>query len=192
MSQTSPSTAPRTPDTAAPAACRARPLTAEAFAPYGEVARAGEGQVKQIRDGQARLSKSPAAFPHLPEAPAAALDFYEVQPNALPLRASMIERHPFSTQLFCPMQGGRWLVAVWPEGPGGAVEAFVAGPGDVVTYRPGIWHHGVVALDRPATFASLMWKTPEGQGDTEFVPLPEPVLVTWPEVEEPANGTAGE
>lgn len=158
----------------------ARPLTPEAFAPYGDVLRAGDGEVKEIRGGQARLSKNPAPFPHLPEAPGAAVDFYEVKPSDLPLRATMVERHEKSTQLFCPMQGGRWLVAVWPDGPEGTPLAFVAGPGDVVTYRPGVWHHGVVALDRPATFASLMWKSADGQGDTEFVPLPAPLLIEWP------------
>ncbi|MCA1336786.1 ureidoglycolate lyase [Pseudooceanicola marinus] len=175
MPQTPPDTAPRT-----PATCIAQPLTPEAFAPHGDVARPGMGAVKMIRAGQVRLSKTEATFPHDPAAHATALDFYEVEPSVAPMRATMVERHPFSTQMFCPMEAGRWLVAVWPDGPEGAPEAFVAGPGDVVTYRPGLWHHGIVALDRPATFASLMWKTADGQGDTEFLELPAPVLIDWP------------
>lgn len=158
----------------------AKPLTPEAFAAFGDVARPGLGETKEIRDGSVRLSKSPTVFDHLPDAPDAALDFYDVQPTTGPLLACTIERHPKSTQMFCPMSWARWLVAVWPDGPDGAPRAFVAGPGDVVTYRPGLWHHGIVALDRPICFASLMWKSPDRQGDTEFTRLPSPVTIDWP------------
>jgi ureidoglycolate lyase len=155
----------------------ARPLTPEGFAPYGHVARPGLGYVKMIRGGSVRLSKSATAFAHASEAPEAALDFYEVQPETGPLCARVIERHPFSAQLFCPMGAARWLVVIWPEGPEGAPLAFVAGPEDVVTYAPGLWHHGIVALDRPTCFSSLMWKA--GAGDTEFLDLAAPVMIEW-------------
>ncbi|WP_238364689.1 ureidoglycolate lyase [Mesobacterium pallidum] len=164
----------------APLVVQARPLTAEDFAPYGSVARPGAGAVKAIRDGQVRLSKSPAGFEHAAGAPRLALDFYEVAATAPRLSAQQVERHPLSTQMFSPMRATRWLVAVWPDGPDGQVEAFVAGPEEVVTYDPGVWHHGVVALDSTATFTSLMFKTPDGQGDTEFAALPAPVLIDWP------------
>lgn len=171
---------PSTPPHPDPARYVARALTPEAFAPYGDVLRPGLGETKDIRGGTVRLSKSPAVFEHLPAAPDAKLDFYDVQPLHGPLVASTIERHPRSTQLFCPMGRARWLVAVWPDGPGGAAEAFVAGPGDVVTYRPNIWHHGIVALEQPVCFASLMWKSGDGTGDTEFQQLPRPVAIDWP------------
>lgn len=158
---------------------RAQPLTPEAFAPYGHVARPGGGEVKMIRDGRVRLSKSATLFEHLASAPDATIDFYEVEPEQEVLIARTIERHERSSQLFCPMQGARWLVAVWPEGPEGAPLAFVAGPQDVVTYAPGLWHHGIVALDRPACFASLMWKAADRQGDAEFRQLERPVTIGW-------------
>ena len=158
---------------------QAEPLTPEGFAPFGHVARPGLGAVKTIRDGAVRLSKSTTAFDHLPDAPGAALDFYEVQPEVGHLTARVVERHPRSSQLFCPMGTGRWLVAVWPDGPDGAPLAFVAGPQDVVTYAPGLWHHGIVALDQPACFASLMWKGEDASGDTEFCDLPAPCAIGW-------------
>ncbi|MDK3018846.1 ureidoglycolate lyase [Pseudodonghicola flavimaris] len=157
----------------------ARPLTPEAFAPFGHVARPGLGEVKAIRGGGVRLSKSSTVFDHLAAAPDATLDFYEVEPEPGPLDARVIERHPRSSQLFCPMGAARWLVAVWPEGPEAPPLAFVAGPRDVVTYAPGLWHHGIVALDRPACFASLMWKAADRAGDTEFLDLATPVRIEW-------------
>ncbi|QIZ79155.1 ureidoglycolate lyase [Thalassovita gelatinovora] len=170
---------PSEPEFAGTARYFAKPLTPENFTNYGDVSRPNLGESKLIRNGEVRLSKSAAAFSHLPEAPAAALDFYEVQPTTNTLHAISVERHPRSTQMFCPMEAGRWLVVIWPNGPDGPPEAFVAAPDDVVTYKPGIWHHGIVALDRPAKFASIMWKSETGLGDTEFAPLNSPVDIEW-------------
>lgn len=89
---------PSTPPHPDPARYVARALTPEAFAPYGDVLRPGLGETKDIRGGTVRLSKSPAVFEHLPAAPDAKLDFYDVQPlhgrwwpapsNAIPDRPS--------------------------------------------------------------------------------------------------------
>lgn len=105
----------------------ARPLTPEAFAPFGHVARPGFGDVKAIRDGQVRLSKSDTAFAHGPAADAARLDFYEVAAERDLLVASMIERHAQSSQMFSPMgaAAGWWRSGPtaprarrWPSSPG--------------------------------------------------------------------------
>ncbi|MEQ3749914.1 MAG: ureidoglycolate lyase [Celeribacter sp.] len=159
---------------------QAQPLTPDAFAPYGHVARPGLGEVKMIRDGQVRLSKSDTRFRHQPAASDAKLDFYEVAPETDLLTARMIERHAHASQLFCPMNAARWLVAIWPDGPDAPPLAFVAGPLDAVTYAPGLWHHGIVALDRAACFSSLMWKTGDAKADTEFLPLAAPWGISWP------------
>lgn len=159
----------------------AQPLTPENFAPFGHVARPGLGDVKQIRGGAVRLSKSTSEFTHQPVSPDAKLDFYEVPPEVGMLEARVIERHIFSSQMFSPMNAKRWLVVVWPEGPDGAPLAFVAGPQDVVTYAPGLWHHGIAALDRPTCFSSFMWKKGDPAIDTEFLTLDAPWGVTWPD-----------
>lgn len=158
----------------------ARALTPAAFAPYGHVARPGLGDVKAIRDGCVRLSKSETGFNHGHAAADAKLDFYEVSPETGPLVANVIERHILSSQMFSPMNTARWLVVIWPDGPDGRPLAFVAGPQDVVTYAPGLWHHGIVALDRPACFTSLMWKTGDPAVDTEFLTLKSPWQISWP------------
>ena len=157
----------------------ARPLEPEAFRPFGTVLRAGVGEVRSIRDGAVRLTHSDAAFDHDARAATPAIDLYEVAAEPLPLAARRIERHPFSVQIFSPVRAARWLVAVWPDGPEGRVEAFVAGPEDGVLYRRGLWHHGVVALDAPALFHSFMWRTGTG-GDTEFADPAAPPVIHGP------------
>ena len=59
-----------------------------------------------------------------------------------------------------PLDASRYLVVVWPEEPAPGVEpvAFVAQGNDVIVYNPGVWHHGIVALDRQTVFTSLFWR----------------------------------
>jgi ureidoglycolate lyase len=147
-------------------------LTPESFAVYGYVGRAGDGVVKTIRNGGAVLTKSPVSFEHDVEAVDHALEFYQVKAEGTTLHAMQAERHPHSAQMFIPVSVESYLVVVWNNHPngGGLPAAFVAGPEDVVVYKPGIWHHGIVALGRDGLFASTMWKT-RGGTDVEFLPL---------------------
>ena len=46
--------------------------------------------------------------------------------------------------------------------------AFLAGPGQGVTYGADVWHHPSTVFDRTARFAIFMWKD-GGAEDDEFV-----------------------
>jgi ureidoglycolate lyase len=154
----------------------ARKLTPEAFAPYGQVMRPPAER--------GRLYFQEALGNGRPDVPAC-LSMSRAMPLAtLPLRATMLERHEFSSQSFMPLSVARWLVIVAPPAPGGGpdatrAEAFVAGPGEGVTYRMGTWHHGMTVLDRPAEFAVFMWRD-GSKLDEEFVDLAEPFDVVVP------------
>lgn len=158
----------------------AQELTQARFEPFGHVARSGAGEAKRIRDGKVLLTRTAAQLSHDAAAHRMALDFYDVPPEPGPLRMAMAERHPHSSQLFIPVRAVRYLVVVWPErpAPGIVPAAFVAGSEDVIVYNPGVWHHGIVALDGDAVFASAMWRT-DGGTDAEFCALAEPAAVSW-------------
>ena len=158
----------------------AEPLDPETFRPFGTVLEPGTGTVKTLRDGAVRLTRPGAGLPHDATAETPAVEFYDCAPATAPLVATHVEHHPHSTQLFACMSGTRWLVVVWPGAPGTDPRAFVARPDQAVLYAPGIWHHGIVALDRPAQFISWMWRT-GGETDTVFAVLPAPVHVGWPQ-----------
>src|SRR4051812_41367115 len=142
-------------------------LTAEAFAPFGEVIAVPERPGRHYYSaalGSARAGAQPSLSMTM-RAPAA----------GLPLVATMLERHEFSSQTFVPVDAGRWLVAVCPHAASGGpdvarLRAFVAGPDQGVTYRMNTWHHGLTVLDRPGRFAVFMW-TDGTSGDEEFVTL---------------------
>ena len=88
------------------------------------------------------------------------------------IRVSEMERHQFSSQTFVHMSGGRWLIVVCPpDATGGpdiaAAQAFIAGPNDVVTYKPDTWHHSLTVLDAPSCHAVVMWRN-GSRTDEEF------------------------
>jgi ureidoglycolate lyase len=96
-----------------------------------------------------------------------------------PLTVTRVERHPHAAQAFVPLDTGRYLVTVLPSTVDGAPDldaarAFVLPPTLGVVYRPGVWHAGITALDREATFVVLMWRG--AVDDDAFADVP-PLLV---------------
>lgn len=158
-------------------------LSQDNFQQFGYVGRSGDGITKNIRDGSVLLSKSPAALTHDEHALDLALEFYDVQCASDPMQISVAERHEHSSQMFVPMSGQHYLVIVWDDHPSEAarVRAFVGAPDDVVIYKPGIWHHGIISLDRQGLFASTMWRTRGGR-DVEFLQIPQPFALPLQEL----------
>jgi len=143
----------------------ARPLTAEAFAHYGEVLEAPR-EAGRIYIERALANGRAGAKPSLSTTLAR-------PPDLLPFQVTQLERHQFSSQSFVPMEPGRFLVIVAPKLASGGpdvsrAEAFVADPGQGVTYGMDVWHHALTVLDRPMRFAIFMWLE-RSATDEEFV-----------------------
>jgi len=153
------------------------PLEADAFTPFGEVLSLPAGGGRLYYEG-ALANLRPGAWPSLSLS-------HRPEPQQLPLLATTMERHQFSSQSFIPMAVSRWLVVVAPHGADGGpdvanLRAFVAGPGQGVTYGADVWHHPLVVLDGPASFAVFMWRE-DSATDEEFVDLPRPIRLVLPE-----------
>jgi len=152
------------------------PLTAAAFAAFGRVLDMPGEPGRRALD-ETLTSRRAAARP--------SLSLRLVAPAAgLPLRATRMERHAHSSQTFIALNGGDWLVAVAPHGADGwpdvaQLRAFRARPGQSVTYAPDVWHLPLLALDRPTSFAMLIWRDGTA-ADEEFVDI-APVLITLAE-----------
>lgn len=153
----------------------AAPLTDADFAPFGRVV---EAPAKAGRNYFGPLLEN--------RRPATALDFSltHTAASALPFEARVMERHPLTAQAFLALDVSRFLVIVAPsiasgedDGPDMArARAFLGRPGQALVYAPAVWHHGMIALDRPGRFSILMWCAPDGRDD-EFVTLETPVTV---------------
>lgn len=132
-----------------------RPLTREAFAPYGEVIEASEaarhfpinaGNTERYHD-LARIEPGPDGR--------VIVSIFRGQPRALPFTVTMMERHPLASQAFIPMSGRPYLVVVAPAGAPPQVEdlaVFLARGDQGVNYATGVWHHPLLALDGVSDF----------------------------------------
>jgi ureidoglycolate lyase len=152
------------------------PLRADTFAPFGDVLEAPPAPGR-LFFGEGLANRRQGAAPSLAVA--------RVPPLAsLPLTATRMERHEFSSQSFFALDVARWLVIVAPKAGNGRPDAaharaFLAGPGQGVTYRVDTWHYPLTVLDREARFAVLIWLE-HSQSDEEFVTLEEPFTVDVP------------
>jgi len=149
-------------------------ITPEAFAPYGDVL-ACPAEPGRVYFDHGLANGRPEV--------AASLSLSHVAPVAeMPLRVWQMERHEFSSQSFVPLDVARYVIVVAPKAASGGPDAdkaraFIV-PGDTgITYRINVWHHPLAVLDRPARFAVMMFRD-GGPRDEEFVPVPEPFLVT--------------
>jgi ureidoglycolate lyase len=165
----------------APRTIVARPLSPDAFAPFGDVVSVGLREGSAANQGTAvRFDWTAALASTRPDA-RANLAAIRSTPCPLPFEVRLVEKHPCSSQTFIPMRCSRYLVCVAPTAADGAPDldalaAFVCGPGQGINYRIGAWHHPIVALAEPAEFAMLVW---EGGGPSDCVEhrLAEPVAV---------------
>ncbi len=131
------------------------PLSAAAFAPFGDVIEASDavrhftingGNTERYHD-LARLEPGPAGR--------IILSIFRGQPRTLPFRVEMMERHPLGSQAFIPMSGLPYLVVVAPAGAPPAADqlrVFLARGDQGVNYHPGVWHHPLLALQQVCDF----------------------------------------
>jgi ureidoglycolate lyase len=150
-----------------------QPLTGLAFAAFGEVVE---------HAGQERRRKLTNPFDIQPEASRFSMWVSRANvPARLPLLVGALERHRSSAQTFIPLSPVHYLVVVAPSNGDGApdpmgLKAFIAGPGQGVSYRKDTWHHGLTVLDQSGDFAVMMGLRGDGKDD-EFVDLPDPIEV---------------
>jgi ureidoglycolate lyase len=151
----------------------AQPLTAAAFEPFGAVLEAADEGRRRYFDailGDARAAAKPRLWTS--RVPVA---------ERLPVPCETLEHHPCSSQTFVPMSVSRYLLALAPSLPEGGpdvprMRAFIGQKGQGVTYRAGVWHHNILALDEPALFAVLIWQD-GGARDEVFVPVSQPISI---------------
>lgn len=132
---------------------RAEPLTAEAFAPFGDVLEVSGDPDKIINQGNCGRWHDLAALDM--GGGRAGISLFKARPRALPYTLDMLERHPLGAQAFLPMTQEPFLVIVAPDAGGkpGTPRAFLTAPGQGVNYHRGTWHGVLTPLAEPGLFA---------------------------------------
>ena len=149
-------TASSTPTTATPITLRPGPLTAEAFAPFGDVIETDGSRTHfPINAGMVERFHDLASVDTLEAGGRPGISLFVARPYTLPLAVTALERHPLSSQAFVPLDDRPFLLEVAPAGPEPAahtLRAFVTNGRQGVNYARGVWHHVLLATGAPQTF----------------------------------------
>ena len=128
----------------------AAPLSAEAFAPFGEVLETG-GDFRLINEGMCRRHHDRARLDFGPEG-RAGISVFDAEPRALPYGFDLIERHPEGSQAFIPMTAAPFLVIVAAD-TGSRPLAFLTDGAQGINLHRGTWHGVLTPLSAPGLFA---------------------------------------
>ena len=137
---------------------RPLPLTAKAFAPFGDVLDAtgdhrliNAGLCKRHHD-RARLDFGDAR---------AGISIFQAEPRSFPYSFDLIERHPEGSQAFIPMTADPFLVIV-AASPDAPPQAFLTNGAQAINLHRGTWHGVLTPLSAPGLFAVVdrIGKTP--------------------------------
>lgn len=138
-----------------PLTIQARPLTATAFAPFGDVIETAGRTARLINEGTCERFDDLAAVDLLEEGGRPLISIFSAKPRALPFEVKVLERHPLSSQAFYPLDGVPFLVVVAEEGGAarpGRIHAFRAAGNQGVSYRRNTWHHALLASGQTSRF----------------------------------------
>jgi len=134
------------------------PLTAAAFAPFGEVIEAEGRASYPINAGTARRFDDLARVDVGAAGGKPLVGLCRAEPIALPFRVRLMERHPLGSQAFMPLSPTPFLVVVAPPSPAPraeAIRAFRSNGRQGINYARGTWHHPLLALERTSDFLIL-------------------------------------
>ncbi len=158
-----------------------KPLTKEAFAPYGDVIGTAESDFFLINNGSTRRYHDLAKV-ELLEGGRALINIFQATPLHYPLRIEMVERHPLGSQAFIPLSGRPYLIVVAKAGETAHtddLEAFIAAPGLGINYHAGTWHHPVLALSDVSDFL-VVDRGGDGDNCDEVHFENSDVFLSWP------------
>jgi ureidoglycolate lyase len=132
----------------------AEPLSREAFAEFGDVLDMEGGNHYPINGGRAvRYHDLARVEAEGPDA-RVLISIVKGTPYSFPLRLTMVERHPFGSQAFMPLERRPFLVVVCHAGENGPGKprAFVTEPGQGVSYPRNTWHGVLTPFNEPQEF----------------------------------------
>ncbi|SIS22787.1 ureidoglycolate lyase [Aquipseudomonas alcaligenes] len=164
------------------------PLTAQAFAPFGEVIEAEGREFFLINSGSTRRYHRQAEVQLGGPEDVAIISLFRATALPMPLRIAMLERHPLGSQAFMPLNGQPFLIVVAPPGESidaGSIRAFRSNGRQGINYHRGTWHHPVLCLAAEDDFLVIDRAGPGANCDEHFFTEAEQCLL------DPATGNRG-
>ena len=133
---------------------RIEPLTAAAFAPFGQVIEMAGAQHYPINGGMTERYHDLARVELGGVHPRPLISIFRGQPYALPLSLKLVERHPLGSQAFYPLSERPFLVIVAGDlsGTPDTPRAFLTTPGQGVNIAMNTWHGVLTPLQAASDF----------------------------------------
>ncbi len=134
---------------------KTQPLTATAFAPFGDVLEATGAPDKIINQGLCGRYHDRATLDFSDGK--AGISIFKGARRTLPLDLDMVERHPEGSQAFIPMSADPFLVVVASDNNGTPATplAFITAPGQAINFHKGTWHGVLTPLSEPGLFTVI-------------------------------------
>ncbi|MEM6818713.1 MAG: ureidoglycolate lyase [Pseudomonadota bacterium] len=133
------------------------PITAAAFAPFGEVIEPAE-QTAAMVNGQRFERFDALANVHCGDAPVNIGIMRCATATTLPCEMTVVERHPLGSQAFLPLDTLHYVIAVAPPQPQPdptLFQGFVVPPRTGINMRAGVWHVPLLGSKVGQTFAVI-------------------------------------
>lgn len=120
----------------------ARRLSREHFAPFGDVLDTEGAEHFPINEGRCMRFHDLARVEAIGADARVLINLFRSEPASFPLRLPMVERHPFGSQAFMPLEGRPFLVVVCADenGKPGEPQAFLTEGRQGVNFHRDIWH----------------------------------------------------
>lgn len=128
------------------------PLTAQNFAPYGDVLDADGAPDKIINAGQCGRFHDRAQVDVMEAR--VGISIFKATLRSLPYTLDLIERHPEGSQAFVPMSDDPFLVIV-SDGPNAVPQAFLTNGAQAINFHRGTWHGVLTPLAGNGQFAVI-------------------------------------
>ena len=164
------------------------PLTAAAFAAFGDVLEINGTPSKIINQGLCGRYHDLAMLDFSDGM--AGISLFKAEIRSFPMVLELLERHPVGSQAFIPMSLDPFLVIVALDvsGKPGLPRAFVTAPGQGVNYNRGTWHGVLTPLHEPGLFAVIDRIGPGANLEEHWLEAP----VTINDTTQSASGTTGD
>jgi len=130
------------------------PLTGAAFAPFGQVIERDPTTLQMINSGTTERYHALGEIEALGTDARAIISLFRGQARTFPYKVDMMERHPYGSQSFHPLDRHPWLVIVAEDrgGQPGMPVVFLASGDQGINYRANTWHHPLMALGETRDF----------------------------------------
>jgi ureidoglycolate lyase len=131
------------------------PLTATAFAPFGDLLDCAGDPDKLINQGLCGRYHDRATLDFTDGR--AGISLFKAELRSLPYTLDLLERHPMGSQAFVPMSHDPFLVIVAPDDDGapGTPRAFLTQAGQAINFHRNTWHGVLTPLSGTGLFAVI-------------------------------------